>query len=146
MAWLKQILGLPAAATLPDVSEWFSTGFVTVPALAGGNPNWYIPERQPIMQIDSWAANRAASGSSAASRKTPLSRANQLADAVVLATYRHVPGTLLTMPTGFKDVWLSTVYPVSEVRRVPEPDLNFAHFSVDIAMVWIEREPDPGYP
>lgn len=141
VAWLRQIVNLPAAATLPGVEGWFETGFVTVPATAGGNPNWYVPERQPVMQIDTWGANRAAAGAKSVSRLPPLSRANQLADAVVLATYQHVPGTLLTLPNGFKDVWLETVYPVSEIRRIPEPDTSFAHFSVDIAMVWIERDP-----
>lgn len=141
-AWLKQVLNLPVApASLPDVSGWFDTGMITIPALAGGNPNWYVPERQPIMQIDCWAANRAAAGSDAVGRKAPYSVANQLADAVVLGCYGSQAGVELTMPSGFKPVWLSTVYPVSEVRKVPEPALGFAHFSVDIAMVWIERDP-----
>jgi hypothetical protein len=141
VAWLRQVLGVPAAATLPAVEGWFDTGFVTVPALAGGNPNWYVPERKPIMQIDTWAANRAASGAKSVGRKIPLSKANQLADAIVLATYQHQAGTVITLPDGFKDVWIMEVYPVSEVRRIPEPASSYAHFSVDIAMMWIERDP-----
>jgi hypothetical protein len=141
VAWLRQVLGLPAAATLPAVDGWFDTGFVTVPATVGGNPNWYITERQPIMQIDAWAANRAAAGAKSVSRLPPLSRANQLADAVVYGTYTHEAGVLLTLPDGFKDVWLETVFPVSEIRRIPEQSSGYAHFSVDIAMMWIERDP-----
>lgn len=141
VAWLRQVLGLPAAATLPAVEGWFDTGFVTVPAIAGGNPNPYVPERKPIMQIDTWAANRATSTAGSVSRKIPLSKANQLADRILLATYEHQAGTLITLPPGFKDVWIMEVYPVSEVRRIPEPKSSYAHFSVDIALMWIERDP-----
>lgn len=142
LAWLRQVAGLApagAAASLPDVSAWFDTGFVTVPALAGGAPNAYLPERQPVMQVDTWGANRASAAATSVSRKLPLGLANELADKIVLATYLPVPE--LVLPVQFKPVWLESVYPVSEIRKMPEPDTSYAHFSVDIAMNWIEQTP-----
>lgn len=140
IAWLTQYLGLPAAHTLPDVSGWFDTGFVTVPALAGGNPNWYIPERQPVMQVDTWAANRASAGSASVSRKVPFAKANALADRIILGTY-PTPPPQLTLPANFRPVWLESIYPVSEIREVPDPVDGYAHYSLDLQIIWIEQTP-----
>lgn len=145
VAWLRAIEALPAgvATTLPAVAEWFEDGFVTVPATPGGSPNIYIPERRPVMQVDCWAANRAAAGADSVSRKVPLGKANELADIIVNATYTE-PGELPTqvlMPAGYKQVRIESVFPVSEPRRVPAPETSYAHFSVDIALHYIEQTP-----
>jgi hypothetical protein len=141
VAWIQQVAGIPhAAATLPSPEGWFDTGFVTVPAVVGGNPDIYVPERRPVLQVDCWAATRAATGAKSASRKPPLLMANALAETIVLATY-PTPVPTITLPAQYLPVWVGAVYPVSEVRRIPEPTSGLAHFSVDIALEWIERNP-----
>lgn len=141
IAWIRQVAGLSfTAATLPNPKEWFDTGFVTVPAVVGGNPSIDIPERKPVLQVDCWAANRAAAGSSNASRKIALQKAAELAEIIVLATY-PTPVPPITLDAQYLPVWVGSVYPVSEVRRIPEPSSGLAHFSVDIALEWIEKSP-----
>lgn len=140
-AWLQQVVGLSTvSATLPEVATWFGTGWVTLPGVVGGGPNVYIPERQPVVQVDCYAANRAAAGSSAVSRKVPHGQAEALANRIVNATY-PTPVPAVTLPAGFTPVWIEFVNPVSEVRELPVVDANYARFSVDLQINWIERTP-----
>jgi hypothetical protein len=140
LAWLRSLPdGTPCAANLPDVTEWFDTGFLTVPAVAGGSPAVDYAERRPVIQIDAYAANRASAGSDAVSRKLPLGRAAALATNVLLGTYRPLPQ--LAMPVGFYPAYLVSTVARSEVRRIPSPGTSFAHFSVDIEIDWIEVNP-----
>jgi hypothetical protein len=134
-AWAASIPELDGivGTSLPDISKWASSGFVTVGPVFPGTPGRYLPERGPVITFDAWAAN-------ARSKKVPWGRANNLAEILVNATYRDVPA--VTMPAGFKPVFLEMVYPVSEVREVPEPQSNYAHYSVDIFVGWIEQNPD----
>lgn len=137
--WLRQTLGVPAAATLPPPAGWASTGFLTVTPV-GGTPGVYVPDRAPVMQVDCWGANLAAAGSDKVSRKVPLQQANELADKVVLATYTYQPAPV-TLPAQFLPVWVESLIAVSEVRWVPEAASPLAHFSVDVQLRWAEQRP-----
>jgi hypothetical protein len=140
LAWLRSLpAGTPCAANLPDVSQWFDTGFLTVAAIVGGNPAVDYAERRPVVQVDAWAANRAATGSDAVSRKLPLGRASGLATNVLNGCYLARPQ--LALPAGFDPVYLVATVARSEVRRIPSPGTNFAHFSVDIEIDWTQQNP-----
>lgn len=141
LAWLQQVLGLSySARTLPHPRGWFDTGFITVPGVVGGDSEIYVPERKPVLQVNSWAANRSGAGKDTVSRKPPWGMANQLMDRIVLGTY-PTPVPEVTLDPAFLPVWIETVFPVSSVRRTPELETGIAGFSVDIALHWIERNP-----
>lgn len=138
--WIKQVVGIaPAAGTLPNPESWYTTGFVTVPGIVGGNDGLYLPERKPVMQVDTHAAARSASGAATASRRPPLGLASALAERIVSATY--LPVGPIVLSSRYYPVWIESIYPVSSVRRIPESDTGYAHFTVDIALNWIEQVP-----
>lgn len=148
LAWLAT-LPLPAnsvGTSLPEVEKWYDTGFVVVGPAVGsgafgigansGSANIYIPERKPVITIDCYAARRN-------SEKPDLGRANNLAEIILNGAY-YPPGTAmpeLVLKPGVKPVWLESVFPLSEPRPIPEPATNFARFSLDMAIHWIERLP-----
>lgn len=139
VAWLRQVVGLAAAMTLPEPRGWFTTGFATVTPV-GGNPGVYLPERAPVFQVDCWAVNPAAAGAVSVSRKIPRAEANELADRVVMSGYVLSPPEV-TLPAQYLPVWIESVIAISEVREVPEPDNSYAHYSVDVQLRWVERAP-----
>lgn len=59
-AWLKLVLGtdVGAATELPESNEWHgpSKGFVTV-TMAGGDENPYLPQSEPVVQLDVYATS-----------------------------------------------------------------------------------------
>jgi hypothetical protein len=143
LAWLRQYVGYSrCAAQLPQLSSWLDSGdFVVLAGVVGGSPGLYVPEQGPVVQLDFYAANRAKAGSVALSRKPPRGRAESLANEVIGQTYASPVGFQLTLPANYRPVWLTTIYPVSEVRELPTADENLARYSVDIFVGWIERTP-----
>lgn len=147
-AWLRTIPGLESivSVTLPEMSKVYPAGWVTIGAAVGGGtafsvsgtgqPGIYIPERQPVMQVDCWAAHEN-------SEKVDHGRANNLAELVYAATFTP-PGDPLpqvTLPPTIKPVWIEAVFPVRDPQWVPEPDSSVAHYSLDIELHWIEKLP-----
>lgn len=133
VAWL-QTLGLPAGkvgTSLPPAAVWESTGFVKVGPTVGGGVNIYVPERHPVVQIDCYATFPGQS------EKVNRGLANELAEIVRAACYDPVPG--VTLRAGITPVHLSSVYPISEPRELPEPVTNFGRFTLDLHIGWIEQ-------
>jgi hypothetical protein len=142
-AWVKQFAGYSRCATqLPRLTDWLSAGdFIVMAGVVGGSPGLYIPENGPVVQLDVYAANRAKAGSDALSRKPPRNRAESLANQLCAQTYASPAGLALTLPANYRPVYLTTIYPVSEVRELPTADENLARYSVDILVGWIEKSP-----
>jgi hypothetical protein len=130
--WLKTLSGLPTSSistSLPgDNTSWAASGFITVLGV-GGDSNIYVPMNNPVLSVDTWA-------NTPNSNKPPWSKASQLAELIVWRTYAHPHPGLITMPSGYEDVALHSVYPVSRPRRIPDDEAGFAHFSVDLAIHW----------
>jgi hypothetical protein len=136
-AWLRQCVeGLSGivASSLPKADTWALTGFVTCGPQFGGVPEMYVPLRRPVIQVDCWAIfpNQ--------TKKRNDGLANDLAERVVNASYEWTGDPVdVTLPPGVKPVHLSMIYPVSEVRWVPDPDPGMAHYAVDMHVGWIEQ-------
>jgi hypothetical protein len=143
-AWLRQHAGYPnTSTTVPELTDWVdSPGFwVRIAGVVGGGPGMYVPDRGPVVQVETYAANRAAAGATSASRKIPRGRAEQAMIDICNKTFEFAAGLDLTLPVLMKPVWIETIYPVSEVRELPDPAPDVARYSADIYVGWIERDP-----
>jgi hypothetical protein len=138
MAWLKASGFDPArmSASLPARKDWPGPvdGYVSLGPIFANTPELYVPVQHPIVQFDCW-------GAFGGSAKTPnYGVANDLAERIRVAadqtTWTGVP--VVTLPAGVMPVWLSSVYVVRGVARVP--DDNYAHYTLDVHIGWIERE------
>jgi hypothetical protein len=127
--WIKTVVGDIVGTTRPDASKWADTGFVTV-AVVGGTPGIDYPWFQPTMSVDCWATK-------IGSTKPPWGQAAMLAEAVVMATYSFKPGTVITIPNVVRHARLMEVWPLTHARRVPDDVASFAHYSLDLQMVWV---------
>lgn len=141
LAWLRTLPGLPVgtdgskqvAATLPHVGKWAGTGFVTVGPIFPGAPERYVPLQHPVVQFDFWAVH-------ANSKKPNFSVANNLAEIVRAAAESNMwsDPPELTLPPGVPPVWISGIDVVRGIVNVP--DENYAHYTMDIHIGWIERD------
>lgn len=137
-AWLATIAGIDAsrvANELPSREDWQGPidGFVTVTPLVS-SPEIYVPIQHPIVQFDCWGVF------GGSSKRPDHGTANDFAERIRAAadatTWTDPPE--VTLPSGVMPVWLSSVFVVRGVTRVP--DENFAHYSLDVHIGWIERE------
>jgi hypothetical protein len=135
MKWLRDagVIDAPAATNRPSGTAWGTTGFVVVSIVGASGPA-DVPYNVPALSFDTWAVPTSGTG------QPPYGHASGLAqiirDAAVMGMRPN--GPLPTLP-GFDPVRLTgTMYPLSELRRVAEPDgSSFAHYSVDIALGWV---------
>jgi hypothetical protein len=121
------------ATELPrDTSTWSASGFTTV-AAAGGDAPAYVPMRMPVMGVQTV-------GVAPTSGKPPWNLASQLAEAIVAATLDHrtVPRRV-TMPSNlYAPAFVRSVRCLTEPRRVPSDPGDFARFTLDLALDWVE--------
>lgn len=139
-AWLATCPDLPpnkVATTLPEVEKWADTGFITVGPIFPGTPGRYAAERGPVIQINTYAVF------STQTKRPNYGRANDLAEIILNYSYLWEVPTV-TLPPGVKPVHLRSIYPVTEVYEVPEPDNGVAHYAVDMALGWMETGPMVG--
>lgn len=144
LAWLRQVAGYPdSATTVPEPDSWADSPgyFVRVAGVVGGSPGIYVPDHAPVVQLETIAVARAAAGATSASRKIPRGRAESAMTDICNQTYNFVAGTNLVLPGAMNPVWLESIYPVSEVRELPDPAAAVARYSADIYVSWIERAP-----
>lgn len=143
-AWLRQAAGFPNSSTVvPEPDSWMTDpGFwVRIAGVVGGGMGLYVPDNGPVVQIEVIAAARAATGAKSTSRKIPRGRAESKMQAICNKTFEFVAGLELMLPENMRPVWIETIYPVSAVRELPDPRPNFARYSADIYVGWIERNP-----
>lgn len=143
-AWLRQFAGYPNSSTVvPEPDDWMTTPgyWVRIAGVVGGGMGLYLPENGPVVQLEVVAAARAAAGAKSTSRKIPRGRAESAMQEICNRTYTTPAGLDLTLPENMRPVWIETIYPVSDVRELPDPSPNFARYSADIYVGWIERNP-----
>lgn len=135
VTWLKTLPGLPANSvntTLPaDVSTWAENGFVQV-TLAGGSPDMYTPQNQPVFQIDCWATNPN-------SEKPPWGKANNLAEIIKATVYDKSVWGPLTMPATHENVRVLGSVAQTEPRRVLSDEARFACYTIDLQLFWVRN-------
>lgn len=142
MKWLKDqgAIDAPAATNRPSGTAWASTGFVVVSVVgdasatqvAGRGSAPDVPWWVPVLSFDVWTV-------STSGGQPPYGHAAGIAQILREAAMSGL-GTRKTLDTlpGFDRVRIDTAYPVSELRRIAEPDgSSFAHYSVDIALGWV---------
>ncbi|GAA4082710.1 hypothetical protein [Actinomadura miaoliensis] len=134
VAWIKTLPGIPAnrvGTTLPDSAAWADTGFVQI-GLVSGQPDIYVPQRQPVLQIDCWAVNPD-------SQKPPWGKANALADIIVAACQPHRQRASfgrITTPPQFADARVQTGHALSEPRRITPEDGRMADYQFELQLYW----------
>lgn len=134
-AWLRAVPGLPGQqinTTLPKKEEaWAPSGFVQV-LLLQGRPDLYVPQRQPIFQVDLWGVNPG-------SGKPPWGQVNDLAETIVAAcevgNQRRSFGRVVT-PPQFSDVFVQTGHVLTEPKRIPDDEARFAHYQLELQLYW----------
>lgn len=136
VAWVKTIAGVAAngmvSTTLPaDNSTWAASGFIRVGPAVGGSPQMYVPLRQPVMQIDTYAINPN-------SDNPPWDKAGKLAELVFNATYDHsLLGRELITRTGYENARVVSVTALTEPRRLYDDPASRAHYQLDIELRWV---------
>lgn len=139
VAWLKGIPGLPTNSintTLPrDNTTWAASGFVQVPWVVGGTPDFEIPMRRSIVQINFWAVNLNGA-------KPPWGKAAHLAQTTLEATWKMENESTSTQRTvtmhvsGYKQAHVHSAYFLVEPRRIPNDDARFALYTGDMQIHW----------
>jgi len=133
--WIKAVEGIPensVASKLPaDASTWEAKGFVQV-QLASGNPDVYTPQRQPVFQINCWAAKPN-------SEKPPWGKANDLAELIVNATWDKRYWGHLVLPATHDDARVLGSKALTEPRRVLGDEARFACYTFDLQLFWVRK-------
>lgn len=143
-AWLKQFARFAnTSTTIPAPDDWMTApGFwVRIAGVVGGGMGMYVPDNGPVVQLECVAAARAAAGAKSTSHKIPRGRAESKMQQICALTHATPSGLDLTLKSDMRPVWLESIYPVSTVRELPDPSPNFARYSADIYVGWIERNP-----
>lgn len=134
VAWLNWLPGLdaPAATRRPaNDSSWATTGFVTA-AVVGDNALPDVPRSVPIIGVDAWAV-------SPGSSQPPYEHAAGIAQVIRNAAWWFAVPIRLDVKAGYRRVIVQGVRPISEVRRIAEPEGSpYAHCTLDIELSWVE--------
>lgn len=142
--WVLSLPGFPAngcATTLPDVTTWQGlgpdAGFVTL-RVVGGTPHPDAPIRNPVLQLDAWAANPNSQSQPA------WGKAFDLLEIVKACTEVDSPhrAKTLAMPHSYDDAEVRDTTVLTESRRFPIPDpTGWARTTMDLQMVWTSVHP-----
>lgn len=134
IAWLANVQGLTSsmvAATLPkDNTTWAASGFVTVRA-SGGSPGIHVPMRNPVVTLDCWAVRPG-------SAKPPWYQANQLAELIDAGCRSALAGRTVVLPTNYGSVRVHSAYLISEPRRVYGDQGDYARYTADMSVNWVD--------
>ncbi len=133
--WLRSIEGIPDNSVntlLPDDnSTWEVSGFVQV-GMAGGFPDMYTPQNQPVLQIDCWAARPN-------SEKPPWAKANNLAEIIKAACYNKRYWGHLALPAQYENARVLGSVAATEPRRVQGDEARFAGYTFDLQLFWVRE-------
>jgi len=131
---LAAVTGLTGkvATTLPD-APWTDNEFVQVMAV-GGSPDPDVPMFHPVVTVNVYAEKPG-------SRKPPWGQAFQLAQRIVMATYtkRWAPDPaveLTGLPANYGRAIVGSVFPVSEIRKLPSDPSQYAVYTMDLQFNW----------
>lgn len=139
-AWLAQLPGLNSGmigTQVPEKAEQnaalVTSGFVAV-SVVGGSPNEYVPERQPVLAIKTFAFS-----SPTQSRKPPFNIANNLAEIVANSVYKVASfNQLLALGANYPTVHVQDAKLITEPRRVYGDKAYWATYLTEVQMFWVE--------
>lgn len=148
VAWLLGVGGITADAnhvgvTIPERDPttgwaWEDTGFIQMVGVVGGSPGAHVPQRQAVVQIDTWAVN-------ADSGLPPWGKARELAELIIADTYNTAANgdfgnrdVSALMPSGYHGAYVQSVWPLTEPRKVPNDPGAFARYTFELSLVWVE--------
>lgn len=133
--WLKSLPGIPEDridVVLPDAEDEFllvAPGFITVRTI-GGTPHMYLPQREPVVEINTWVAYPN-------DQKAPWVSSNTLADIIINACYDPSNfGHVLTHP-DYENIRMMSAYPTSEPTRFEDDDARYARFVFEMQLYWV---------
>jgi len=138
VAWLRGIPGIPSSGvgtTLPRDSSAWPDGFVQVTSGVGGGPHRDVPQHQPVVQVDCWAANPSGS-------RPPWGRANQLAEIIAAHCYggindAHPVQRRVSLPDSYQDARVQSAIVLTDPRRVEGDEARYACYSIDLQLFWV---------
>lgn len=133
--WIKslpEIASLPVAVVLADAESEFedaAQGFVTVHAI-GGSPHMYLPQREPVVEINTWVALPN-------NQKSPWPASSYIADTIIAATYDPANfGHVLTHP-DYENIRMMSAYPLTEPTRFEDDDGRYARYVFEMQLHWV---------
>lgn len=128
VAWLRNVLDSADVGTIvPDTTKWTGDTYAAVASI-GGLVDRAVPIRSATLQVDCYARRPATSVNLA------WNKAYLLAEKIRLACYR-VSGVDIT-PAGYEPVWLSTVYMLTEPRRLVDDPGGLARYTFDVQVIF----------
>jgi hypothetical protein len=133
--WIRSIEGIPTNQVNTDLpadnTTWEVSGFVQV-TLAGGSPDVYTPQNQPVFQVDCWAAKPN-------SEKPPWGKANNLAEIIKAACYDKRYWGFLALPATHQNARVLGSVATTEPRRVQGDEARFACYTFDLQLFWVRN-------
>jgi len=137
VAWLRRNpkfseKSIGIGTVLPNDDAALRAGFVTT-TVVGGSPEIELPIRRPVVSISAWAAPALAG-----STKTPWPQAFQIAEWVWEQTHdaAHRNVTLTFSLPGYAQARVFTAVALTEPRRVPGDEGNYARVDLDVEINW----------
>ena len=138
--WLSSLPGLNSgmvATRLPEKAEenpsLASSGFVTYKTV-GGTPNMYVPEREPVLQINCYGFPPATG-----SRRPQWAVANGLAENIAAACQTTASfNATLALPTGYSHARVQQAHLLSEPREVYGDRAYWAIYQFDLQLYWVD--------
>lgn len=122
------------ATTLPDV-PWPNNEFIQI-INVGGTPDQDVPRLNPVVSVSCFAAPVPGK----TSIKPGWNRAGDLAMRVWQACFRiryaPDPAVAIVLPDNFVDALVTSVSPVSDIRKIPGDPSQYAGFSLDLLFTW----------
>lgn len=136
--WVKvmragQVGADAVATTVPSAAQWPLVGtsrvFVQVVGTGGGAVG-DTPYHRDIVSLDVWATKDN-------SDRPPLGLASTVAQGLWLVAMDAVGGQVTV---SGKTVRVDSTRPISaSPRRIPDPDLSRAHYTLDVEISWTEE-------
>lgn len=133
VGWLNALplLDAPAATNRPAGTGWSATGFVVV-SVVGSAARPDATDNAPIVSLDCWAV-------AAGSGQPPWAHAAGIAQIIREYAKTWTGSVDLDTSPGYNRARVASAWPVTEIRRIPEPDgSSYAHYSLDIGLRWVE--------
>ncbi len=138
VAFIKNAPGITSgqvATTLPDDNTtWATSGFIQVGPVVGGQPDMYYARRAPVIQVSCWANNPS-------SNQVPWGKANYLAELITNFMYDFSGMKAeLTLPGIYASARVNSARLLTEFRRVPDTEGDYARYDADLEVAWVQTE------
>jgi len=127
---------VPVVTTLPAATVWAATGALQVGGIVGTTTR-DTDLRDMVVSWEGWATRPN-------SDKPPWGQANELLEDIRAAAFWDWADAALPLdlePAGvYEPVLVQGVVPVTDPRRMADPDTSRAHYTMDLRLIWNLRE------